>query len=200
MKPSPVNFAMRRWSSMDSPRSDRSDTDSQDELDDLIPRKPTSAIVDNPLLSSPGSSRRPNARFTTPEPRSYVSSRIWETREDSRAPLESPDSSLFVLRHKATFTSSPGGGSFTDDSERMVEKLVYADSPSRDDMTDVRQTIEIAAKPNGLTRSDVEEIVDLLPCVDLELEKASLSTFTTSSFAAVSTGSKFVKAGWDPSR
>ena len=82
MKPSPVNFAMRRWSSMDSPRSDRSDTDSQDEFDDPIPRKPTAAITDNPLLSSPESSRRPNARFTTPEPRSYVPSRIWETRDD----------------------------------------------------------------------------------------------------------------------
>lgn len=82
MKPSPVNFAMRRWSSMDSPRSDRSDTDSQDEFDDPVPRNSTSAIVDNPLLSSPGSSRRPNARFTTPEPRSYVPSRIWETRGD----------------------------------------------------------------------------------------------------------------------
>ena len=82
MKPSPVNFAMRRWSSMDSPRSDRSDTDSQDESDDPIPRNSTSAIVDNPLLSSPESSRRHDARFTTPEPRSYVPSRIWETRDD----------------------------------------------------------------------------------------------------------------------
>ena len=81
MKPSPVNFAMHRWSSMDSPRSDRSETDSQDELDDPIPRKSTS-IVDITLLSSPESSRRSNARFTTPEPRSYVPSRIWETGND----------------------------------------------------------------------------------------------------------------------
>ena len=82
MKPSPVNFAMRRWSSMDSPRSDPSDTDSQDEFDDPIPRKTTSVIVDNPLLSSPESSGRHNTRFTTPEPRSYVPSRIWETRDN----------------------------------------------------------------------------------------------------------------------
>ena len=80
MKPSPVNFAMRRWSSMDSPRSDPSDTDSQDEFDDPIHRKSTSAAVENPLLSSPEGSGQPNARFTTPEPRSYVPSRIWETR------------------------------------------------------------------------------------------------------------------------
>ena len=82
MKPSPVNFAMRRWSSMDSPKSDRSETDSQDESDDPTPRKSTSTIVDIALLASPEGSRRPNARFTTPEPRSYVPSRIWETGDD----------------------------------------------------------------------------------------------------------------------
>jgi len=82
MKPSPVNFAMRRWSGMGSPKSDRSETDSQDELDDPIPRTSTSAIVDITLHSSPQSTRRPSARFTTPEPRSYVPSRIWETGDD----------------------------------------------------------------------------------------------------------------------
>ena len=81
MKPSPVNFAMRRWSSMGSPKSDRSETDSQDELDDL-PRTSTSTIVDITLRSSPEGARRPGARFTTPEPRSYVPSRIWETGDD----------------------------------------------------------------------------------------------------------------------
>ena len=82
MKPSPVNFAMRRWSGMGSPKSDRSETDSQDELDDSIPPASTSAIVDITLHSSPESARRPSARFTTPEPRSYVPSRIWETGDD----------------------------------------------------------------------------------------------------------------------
>jgi len=82
MKPSPVNFAMRRWSSMGSPKSDRSETDSQDELDDPIPRTSTSTIVDITLRSSPQSARRPTPRFTTPEPRSYVPSRIWETGDD----------------------------------------------------------------------------------------------------------------------
>jgi len=82
MKPSPVNFAMRRWSSMGSPKSDHSETDSQDELDDPIPRTSTSTIVDITLRSSPESARRPSARFTTPEPRSYVPSRIWETGDD----------------------------------------------------------------------------------------------------------------------
>ena len=82
MKPSPVNFAMRRWSSMGSPKSDRSETDSQDELDDPIPRTSTSTIVDITLHSSPEGSRRPSARFTTPEPRSYVPSRIWEAGND----------------------------------------------------------------------------------------------------------------------
>ena len=82
MKPSPVNFAMRRWSSMGSPKSDRSETDSQDELDDPIPRTSTSAIVDITLRSSPETARRSHARFTTPEPRSYVPSRIWETGDD----------------------------------------------------------------------------------------------------------------------
>ncbi|KAF9793002.1 hypothetical protein BJ322DRAFT_95073 [Thelephora terrestris] len=86
MKPSPVNFAMRRWSSMDSPKSDRSETDSQDEFDDPNPRNSTSTIVDIALLSSPEGSRRPNARFTTPEPRSYVPSRIWETGDDQGSP------------------------------------------------------------------------------------------------------------------
>jgi len=82
MKPSPVNFAMRRWSSMGSPKSDHSETDSQDELDDPISRTSTSTIVDITLRSSPESTRRPSARFTTPEPRSYVPSRIWETGDD----------------------------------------------------------------------------------------------------------------------
>jgi len=82
MKPSPVNFAMRRWSSMGSPKSDRSETDSQDELDDPIPRKSTSTVVDITLHSPPESAGRPGARFTTPEPRSYVPSRIWETGDD----------------------------------------------------------------------------------------------------------------------
>lgn len=82
MKPSPVNFAMRRWSSMGSLKSDRSETDSQDELDDPIPRTSTSAIVDITLRSSPEAARRSSARFTTPEPRSYVPSRIWETGDD----------------------------------------------------------------------------------------------------------------------
>ena len=82
MKPSPVNFAMRRWSSMGSPRSDRSETDSQDELDDPVPRTSTSTIVDITLHSSPETARRSSARYTTPEPRSYVPSRIWETGDD----------------------------------------------------------------------------------------------------------------------
>lgn len=121
-------------------------------------------------------------------------------RSQRRTPLESPDSSLFVLRHKATFTSSPGGGSFTDDSERVVEKLVYADSPGRDDTTGVQQVIGITVKTNGFSRNDIEEIVDPLPCVDLGVEKGSLPTTTATSFATVSAGSKLVKAGWDPSR
>lgn len=82
MKPSPVNFAMRRWSGMGSPKSDRSETDSQDELEDPIPRTSTSTIVDITLHSSPESVRRPSGRFMTPEPRSYVPSRIWETGDD----------------------------------------------------------------------------------------------------------------------
>lgn len=82
----------------------------------------------------------------------------------------------------------------------MVEKLVYADSPSRDDMTDVQQTIDIPAKTNGFSKSGLEEMVDPLPCVGLESEKASLSTITITSFAMVSAGSKLVRAGWDPSR
>ena len=106
----------------------------------------------------------------------------------SQSRLESPDSSLFVLRHKATFTSSPGAGSFTDDSERMVERLVYADSPSRDDTSDVQQVIDLTVKINGLSKSDVEEIVDTLP------------TIPTTAFSTVSAASKLVKAGWDASR
>lgn len=182
---------------MDSPKSDRSETDSQDEFDEPNPRNSTSTIVDIALLSSPEGSRRLNARFTTPEPRSYVPSRIWETGDDSRAPLESPDSSLFVLRHKATFTSSPGGGSFTDDSERMVERLVYADSPRRDDASDGQQAMDVTIKTDGLSKNNIEEIVDPLPCAGLELEKASLSAVTTTSFATVSAGSKLVKGGRD---
>jgi hypothetical protein len=81
----------------------------------------------------------------------------------------------------------------------MVERLVYADSPSRDDMTDVQQAVDITVKTNGFSKSEVE-IVDPLPCVGLELEKASLSTITTTSFATVSAGSKLVRAGWDPGR
>jgi histone-lysine N-methyltransferase SUV420H len=82
MKPSPVNFAMRRWSSMGSPKSDHSETDSQDELDEPIPRTSASTIVDITLHSAPENTRRPSARYTTPEPRSYVPSRIWETGGD----------------------------------------------------------------------------------------------------------------------
>jgi len=99
---------------------------------------------------------------------------------------------LFVLRHKATFTSSPGGGSFTDDSERMVEKLVYADSPSRDDTNDAQQVVGVTVKINGLSKSDVEEIVDTLPCVHPAVPAAT--------FAVVSPASKLVRAGWDASR
>lgn len=82
----------------------------------------------------------------------------------------------------------------------MVEKLVYADSPSRDDMTDIQPVIDLTVKANGFSQGDIEEIVDPLPCVDLEMEKASLSTITANSFATVSAGSKLVKAGWGPSR
>jgi hypothetical protein len=106
---------------------------------------------------------------------------------------------LFVLRHKATFTSSPGGGS-TDDSERMVERLVYADSPSRDEMSDIQPAIDVTLKING-----VEGVVDSLPCVHLEnpspqLQKVSLPNIPTATFVAVSAASKLVKAGWDASR
>jgi len=112
---------------------------------------------------------------------------------------------LFVLRHKATFTSSPGAGSFTDDSERMVERLVYADSPSRDDTGEVQQVIDVTVKINGLSKSDVEDIVDNLPCVHLEkpaprFEKVSLPAVPATTFATVSAASKLVKAGWDASR
>lgn len=87
----------------------------------------------------------------------------------------------------------------------MVERLVYADSPSRDDTSDVQQAIDVTVKMNGPSKSDVEEIVDPLLCVRLEnpspqLEKVSLSTITTTAFATVSAASKLVKAGWDASR
>ena len=86
----------------------------------------------------------------------------------------------------------------------MVERLVYADSPSRDDMSDVQPAVDVALKINGLSRSGVEGVVDSLPCVHLEnpsshLEKVSLPTPTTT-FATVSAASKLVKAGWDASR
>ena len=83
----------------------------------------------------------------------------------------------------------------------MVERLVYADSPSRDDTSDVQQ---VTVKINGLSKGDVEEIVDPLPCGHLEkpshLEKVSLPAISTTAFAAVSAASKLVKAGWDASR
>jgi len=125
-----------------------------------------------------------------------------DLRSQSRTPLESPDSSLFVLRHKATFTSSPGAGSFTDDSERMVERLVYADSPGRDDTSEGQQVIDVTVKINGLSKSNVEEIVDNLPCVHLEkpspqFEKVSLPVIPATAFATVSATSKLVKSGWD---
>ena len=112
---------------------------------------------------------------------------------------------MFVLRHKATFTSSPGAGSFTDDSERMVERLVYADSPSRDDTSEGQQVIDVTVKINGLSKSDVEEIVDNLPCVHLEkpspqFDKVPLPTIPATTFAAVSAASKLIKAGWDANR
>ena len=112
---------------------------------------------------------------------------------------------MFVLRHKATFTSSPGAGSFTDDSERMIERLVYADSPSRDDTSEGQQVIDVTVKINGLSKSDVEEIVDNLPCVHLEkpssqFEKISLPVIPATTFTTVSAASKLIKAGWDASR
>jgi len=87
----------------------------------------------------------------------------------------------------------------------MVERLVYADSPSRDDMSDVQPAVDVALKINGLSRSGVEGVVDSLPCVHLEnpsphLEKVSLPTIPATTFAAVSAASKLVKAGWDASR
>ena len=87
----------------------------------------------------------------------------------------------------------------------MVERLVYADSPSRDDMSDVQPAIDVTRKINGLSKSGVEGVVDSLPCVHLEnpsprLEKVSLPTMPTATFAAVSAASKLVKAGWDASR
>ena len=87
----------------------------------------------------------------------------------------------------------------------MVERLVYADSPGRDDTSGVQQVVDVTVKINGLSKSDVEGIVDPLPCVHLEkpsprLEKVSLSAIPTTAFAAVSAASKLVKAGWDASR
>jgi len=87
----------------------------------------------------------------------------------------------------------------------MVERLVYADSPNRDGASDVQQVIDITVKINGLPKSDVEEIVNPLPCVHLEkpspqLEKVSLPTVPTTAFATASAASKLVKAGWDVSR
>jgi len=87
----------------------------------------------------------------------------------------------------------------------MVERLVYADSPSRDGTRDVQQLINVTVKVNGLSRNDVEETVNPLPCVHLEksssqLEKVSLPGIPTTAFAAVSAASKLVKAGWDASR
>jgi len=87
----------------------------------------------------------------------------------------------------------------------MVERLVYADSPSRDDVSDVQQVVDVTVKINGLSKSDVEDIVDTLPYVHVEkpaphLEKVSLSPVPTTAFAAVSAASKLVKAGWDASR
>lgn len=82
----------------------------------------------------------------------------------------------------------------------MVEKLVYVDSPGRDETTNVQQAIDITGKTNGFSKGHVEETIDPLTCVHLELERASLSTTATTSFATVSAGSKLVKAGWHPNR
>lgn len=86
----------------------------------------------------------------------------------------------------------------------MVERLVYADSPSRDDTSDVQQVIDVTVKINGLSKSNVEEIVDTLPYVHLEkpsqLEKTSSPSIPTAGFATASAASKLVKAGWDASR
>jgi len=73
----------------------------------------------------------------------------------------------------------------------MVERLVYADSPSRDETSDAQQVIDVTVKINGLSKSDVEEIVDNLPCVHLEkpapqFEKVSLLAVPVTTFAAVS--------------
>ena len=86
----------------------------------------------------------------------------------------------------------------------MVERLVYADSPNRDDASDVQQAIDVTVKIGGFPKSDVEGIIDPLPCVHLEkspprLEKVSLPTIPTA-LAAMSAASKLVKAGWDASR
>jgi hypothetical protein len=86
----------------------------------------------------------------------------------------------------------------------MVERLVYADSPSQDDTSNVQQIVDVTVKINGLLKSGVEEIVNPLPCVHLEkppqLEKVPLPSIQTTAFAAVSAASKLVKAGWDASR
>jgi hypothetical protein len=79
----------------------------------------------------------------------------------------------------------------------MVERLVYADSPRRDDASDGQQAMDVTIKTDGLSKNNIEEIVDPLPCAGLELEKASLSAVTTTSFATVSAGSKLVKGGRD---
>jgi len=82
---------------------------------------------------------------------------------------------------------------------------VYADSPSRDDTSEGQQVIDVTVKINGLSKSDVEEIVDNLPCVHLEkpsppFEKVSLPAIPATAFPTVSAASKLVKAGWDASR
>jgi len=76
-----------------------------------------------------------------------------------------------------------------------VERLVYADSPRRDDASDGQQAMDVIVKADGLSKNVVEEIVGPLPCPGLELEKSSLPTITTPSFATVSAGSKLIKAG-----
>lgn len=87
----------------------------------------------------------------------------------------------------------------------MVERLVYADSPSRDDASDLQQIMDVTVKISGFSKNGVEEIVNPLPCVHLEksssqLEKVSLPGIPTTAFVAVSAASKLVKAGWDASR
>lgn len=82
----------------------------------------------------------------------------------------------------------------------MVERLVYADSPSRDEPNDVQHVIDVAVKTSGFSKNNVEGIVEPLPCIGLELEKVFLPTNTMTSFATVSAGSKLIRAGRDPSR